>query len=80
MAVTDLVTALTELLTIQAESGQGYMTSEDIERSMGLAEGKVMRLLHQLDDDGRLEVVRVLRRCIDGRMTSRPAYRLKVEE
>ena len=78
--MTDLVTALTELLTIQAESGKGYMTSDDIEHSMGLAEGKVMRLLHQLDDDGRLEVVRVLRRCIDGRMTSRPAYRLKVEE
>lgn len=73
----DLLRALVDLMN--QSDGQDGMTNRDIQDALHIRERKVLELLRDLDNSGKLEVVMVKRRTIARSFTTRPAYRLKSE-
>jgi hypothetical protein len=56
---------------------EGARTVAEITVAMRGSVRTVRRALHQLNAEGRLEVVQVIRRGLDGRSARVPAYRIK---
>ena len=71
----DLLDALREAMG-QTDSGDGR-TVQEISSATGWATTTVRKHLGSLHREGRLEVVRVKRPCLDGRLASIPAYRIR---
>jgi hypothetical protein len=71
----DLLDALRAALTKPANSDGA--TVQDLTLAMGCSEGKARKALKGLAQQGRLEVLKVYRPSLDGRMFSIPAYRIK---
>lgn len=74
-ATDDLTRALVDLLN--QEDGKEGRTSRDLSRALGISHIKVVELLRDLDELGKLEVVQVRRRNLAGFMAPRPGYRIK---
>ena len=71
----DLIEAI---LTAQVDSGAAdALTVLDMVEQAGLSTGAVRAKLKDLARSGRLEVCKVRRSTIDGRLTWVPAYKLK---
>ena len=51
-------------------------TTQEIGRMLGLSQSTARERIRPLVESGRMVPVRVIRRCLDGRMQSVPAYRL----
>ena len=56
--------------------GEGH-TVQELVAATGWGKTNIRQVLGHLHHQGRLEVVRVKRPCLDGRMQSIPAYRIK---
>lgn len=62
--------------TIPPES-DGWYTVRELRRLLNLSADKIYQRLSEMDEDGRLEHVKVLRRNLAGDLRPTPAYRLK---
>ena len=71
-----LAQALQDALTENANNRNGFKTSRELMEQTGYTLKEVLRRLHRLDDQGRLEADNVLIKNISGRGQSVPAYRL----
>jgi DNA-binding IclR family transcriptional regulator len=58
----------------------GWYTTADLRRLLGLSEGETYRRLHALQDAGRLEVGQAPRVTLTGVVRRAPAYRLRDEK
>ena len=65
--------------TPEAGSDDGYLTFREIMRLLSMGDNKLYKLLHQLEETGRLECKRVPRRAMTGNIQAVPAYRLRNE-
>lgn len=80
MTEDELVEAiLVEAQAVEAEGG-GYLTTGELVARAGRPKPWVLRQLHRLDGQGRLEVSMVPRRTLAGYVQKRVAYRLKRPE
>jgi predicted ArsR family transcriptional regulator len=73
----ELLRALQAALSAAPEGATGAMTTRELCEALDLYPEKVRRGLRALSAQGRLEIVRVKRQGLDGRMSYRPAYRLR---
>jgi hypothetical protein len=69
--------ALLAALTTQPDDPTDGYTSRDLAYRTGWDGHHVLKALHRLAHEGRLEVTRVRRPGIDGRVTPHTVYRLK---
>ena len=60
---------------VTPDNPEGAMTIEDLRGQLGWSYGRIRRELHRLKDEGKLDVLRVSRPDLTGRMLPRPAYR-----
>lgn len=71
----DLLATLEAML---APRGEGSRTVE-LARAMGISESTVRKLLHRLDEEGKLEKVNVQFYGIDDRPQTRTGWRLRAQ-
>ncbi len=76
----ELIEALQRALQASEQSDGGALTARELGELLGWGERKINRGLHILDKQGRLEVVYVTRRRLDGAMGHPSAYRIKAQE
>jgi len=76
----DTVDALIEAMQSEAEmtadGDDGALTTGELEQRMNTSHYNVMRMLHALQVQGKLEVVKVYRVMIDGTRRRVAAYRV----
>ena len=58
----------------------GALTMRELIGQTGLSDKRLRDRLHQLQDEGRLDVRVLLKRSLDGKLVRVPGYRLKVSE
>lgn len=73
----DLIEAVLEAQAARAEGAEGALTMRELIKQTGWGERRVQLRLDELKCGGRLDVVRVNREALDGRMVRVPAYRLR---
>lgn len=73
----ELVDALVEAMGTPTTTPDGFFTVRELARESGRREERVRRALQVLADEGRLEVQRVRRHALDGRLGVVPAYRVR---
>jgi predicted DNA-binding transcriptional regulator AlpA len=65
--------------TPETSKDDGYLTFREIMRLLSMSDNTLYKLLHQLEEAGRLECKRVPRRTMTGNIQAVPAYRLRNE-
>lgn len=73
-AVDPLIAALSKPPSVSGVSGIGVPA---LMKKLGISKGKVMEKLHELHDEGRLQVRRAPKMSIDGAMRSHNYYSIK---
>ncbi len=68
---------IVEALNGPAQYPDGAFTTEEVHRRTGASIPRIQRALRILREQGRLEVMRVKRESLDGRMLSHTVYRVK---
>jgi hypothetical protein len=76
----DLIEALLAAQVGNDGDQSGAMTVWQMEQETGRSKNWIRTKLRLLYEAGRVECVRVPRTMLDGRKSSAPAYRLKVED
>ena len=71
----EIIAALEDVLRAQADP-EGYYTCDELCGLLGPGRVMVQRRLQVAKRAGRLDVVRVKRESLDGRMMHTPAYRI----
>jgi hypothetical protein len=65
-----------EQLTRTGQTADGFYTTKELADLLGVGKVAMARRLDLAKQAGRLEVVRVKRESLDGRMMTSPAYRI----
>lgn len=60
-----------------AKGDDRYRTSRELQKALGLGTDRTLRMLHDLDDAGRLMTRRVRRKILGGTTMTLQAYALK---
>lgn len=78
MTENELLEALYQALDKPVENNDppGAMTRQELQESLGWSDKRILKELHRLNDEGRLESVMVSRETLTGIWRKIPAYRL----
>lgn len=73
----ELVAALEQALARQDGDDDGALTVRDLVQETGWTRTAILRGMRSLKEAGALEVIKVFREDLSGRVTRVPAYRLR---
>ena len=73
----ELIDALRNASRRTADNPDGAMTSHEMGEALGLSHRTIIEYLRKFKRTGRLEIVRVSREGIDGRVSPVTGYRVK---
>lgn len=77
MTEQDLLTELERVMGAAGDENNGCLTLREICKACEKGEWSVRRALQMLNDEGKLEVIHLMRKNISGRWFQLPAYRIK---